>query len=275
MLLIQVLAACGGGQVVLQNKGSDTMVNLLQRLSEEYMAVKPGVVVAVTGGGSGTGIKSLIDGTTDMANASRAMKEEEKKQAEANGVHPVENIIAHDGLAVYVHKDNPIASLSFEELKCIYEATGTCAKWSDLGVTLDCGGSDQILKVGRQNNSGTYEYFREEILGATGKFTNTMDQSGTQQVVDVVGTSPCAIGYGGMGYHSDKTRFVCMSREKGGQCAEPTVENVKSGAYDFSRPLYIYTKGEPAGEVKAFLDWTKGEAGQKIVLDSGFVPLTK
>lgn len=275
MLLMQMLGACGGGAVVLQDKGSDTMVNLLQRLSEEYTKVKPGVVVAVTGGGTGTGIKSLIDGTTDMANASRPMKAEEIEQAEKNGVHPVENVVAYDGLAIYVHKDNPLTALSFEELKCVYDAGGACAKWSDLGVTLDCGGSDQILKVGRQNNSGTYEYFREEVLGKTGKMTNTMDQSGTQQVVDVVGTSPCAIGYGGMGYHSDKTRFVCLSREKGAPCTEPSVENVKSGRYDFSRPLYIYTKGEPQGDVKAFLDWAKTDAGQTIVLDSGFVPLTK
>ena len=267
------LVGCGGGPVVLQDKGSDTMVNLMQKLSEQYLAEKPNVVVAVTGGGTGTGIKSLLDGTTDMANASRGMKDEEKKQAEEKGIHPVETVIAFDGLAIYVHQDNPLAAASFEDLKCIYGAEGTCKRWSDLGVTLDCGGSDEILKVGRQNNSGTYEYFREEVLGKEGKFTNTMDQSGTQQVVDVVATSPCAIGYGGMGYHNAKARFVCLSKAKGAPCTEPSVDHVKDKSYDFSRPLYVYTNGAPQGEVAAFLEWAKGPVGQKIVLDSGFVPL--
>lgn len=267
------LVGCGEGPVVLQDKGSDTMVNLMQKLSERYLTEKPSVVVAVTGGGTGTGIKSLLDGTTDLANASRPIKDEEKKHAEEKGIRPVETILAYDGLAIYVHKDNPLATMSFEDLKCVYAADGACKRWADLGVTLDCGGSDEILKVGRQNNSGTYEYFREEVLGKEGKFTNTMDQSGTQQVVDVVATSPCAIGYGGMGYHNEKARFVCLSRAKGAPCTEPSIENVKSKAYDFSRPLYVYTNGAPQGEVAAFLEWAKGPAGQKIVLESGFVPL--
>jgi len=272
---LPLLVACGSGTqpVLLQDKGSDTMVNLMQLLSEQYMTVRPEVIVAVTGGGSGTGIKALIDGTTDLANASRPMKAEEKAQIEKKGGSVHETIIAYDGLAIYVSKDNPLASVSFEELKCIFASDGTCNEWSDLGVTMDCGGSDEILKVGRQNNSGTYEYFREEIIGATGKFTNTMDQSGTQQVVDVVATNKCAIGYGGMGYHNANVRFVCLSKNKGEPCAEPTVEGVKSGAYTFSRPLYVYTNGAPAGEAKAFLDWVLGPEGQKIALDSGFVPL--
>jgi phosphate transport system substrate-binding protein len=268
-----LLVACGAGadQVVLQDKGSDTMVNLMQLMSEEYTKEKPDVIVAVTGGGTGTGIKALIDGTTDLANASRAMKAEEKQQVEAKGGSVHETVVAYDGLAIYVAKDNPIASISFDELKCIFANDGTCASWTDLGVTMDCGG--EILKVGRQNNSGTYEYFREEILGREGKFTNTMDQSGTQQVVDVVATNKCAIGYGGMGYHNEDVRFVCLAKVKGEPCAEPTVESVKSGAYKFSRPLYVYTNGAPAGEAAAFLDWVRGPVGQKVALDSGFVPL--
>jgi phosphate transport system substrate-binding protein len=272
---LAALVACGGGDrpTVVQDKGSDTMVNLMQRLSEDYTKVKPTTVVAVTGGGSGTGIKALIDGTTDLANASRPMKQDEKDLAEKNGVHPVETTVAFDGLAIYVHKDNPIQSIAFEDLKCIFGADGACGKWSDVGVTLDCDGVDTIVKVGRQNNSGTYEYFRDEVLGKDGKFTNTMDQSGTQQVVDVVGTTKCSIGYGGMGYHTANARFVCLTKEKGGTCTEPTVDSVKAGTYPFSRPLFVYTKGEPAGAVKEFLDWVKGPDGQKIVLDSGFVPL--
>ncbi|MCA9489367.1 MAG: PstS family phosphate ABC transporter substrate-binding protein [Myxococcales bacterium] len=273
MLWTMLLLGCGRRVDVLQDKGSDTMVNLMQRLSETYLQVDREVVVAVTGGGSGTGIKSLIDGTTDMANASRSINAKELEQAAANGADPIDHVLAYDGLAVYVNADNPVRALSFEELKCIYAADGGCDHWSDLGVTLDCAGSDEILKVGRQNNSGTYEYFREEVVGKHEKMARTMDQSGTQQVVDVVSTATCAIGYGGMGYHAATARFVCLAREKGGGCSEPTVENVASGSYDFSRPLHVYTNGEPDPEVADFLSWARSPDGQQVVLESGFVPL--
>ncbi|MEZ4241240.1 MAG: PstS family phosphate ABC transporter substrate-binding protein [Myxococcota bacterium] len=274
-MLLALVLGCGGGpsRTLLQDKGSDTMVNLMQRMSEEYTKEHPTVIVAVTGGGSGTGIKALIDGTTDMANCSRPMSDEEKALAEKNGVHPHETVVAYDGLSIYVNKDNPIERIDFEQLKCIYGASGTCNHWSDLGVTLDCGGTDEIVKIGRQNNSGTYEYFREEVLGDEGKFTNTLDQSGTQQVVDVVGTSKCAIGYGGMGYHTESARFACLAKATDGPCAEPTIETVKQGAYVFARPLYVYTNGAPTGEVSTFLDWARAESGQKVAIDSGFVPL--
>jgi phosphate transport system substrate-binding protein len=269
-----LVPGCGsGGQTLLQDKGSDTMVNLMQRMSEEYSKSNPTVIVAVTGGGSGTGIKSLIDGTTELANSSRPMSPEEKHLAEAAGVHPHETTVAYDGLAIYVHAANPATDISFADLKCVFSADGACKRWSDLGVTLDCGGSDEILKVGRQNNSGTYEYFRDEVLGKEGKFTNTMDQSGTQQVVDVVATSPCAIGYGGMGYHSEKVRFLCLSKEEGAACSTPTVDSVKNGTYGFARPLFVYTNGVPQGTAKTFLDWVVSASGQKVALDAGFVPL--
>jgi len=272
-LLIPSLVGCGPGPVLVQDKGSDTMVNLMQRMSEEYQKVKPTVIVAVTGGGSGTGIKSLIDGTTDLANASRKMTDEEMTLAKSKGVAPTETIVAYDGLSIYVSKDNPVQQITFADLKCIYSADGACKKWSDVGVTLDCGGTDDIVKVGRQNNSGTYDYFREAVLGKEGKFTTTMDQSGTQQVVDVVGTSRCAIGYGGMGYHSDQVKFVCLTADPATPCVEPTVDTVKSNKYPFSRPLQVYTNGAPQGETKAFLDWVLSEPGQKVALDAGFVPL--
>ncbi len=282
-LAILSLAACGGGAsdapvedkpVVLQDKGSDTMVNLMQRLSEEYSKTNPKVIVAVTGGGSGTGIKSLIDKTTDIANSSRAMKDEEKAQASANGVTAFETEVALDGLSIYVDKDNPITQISFEELKCIFGSDGTCNHWKDVGVALDCGnGDDTIVKVGRQNNSGTYEYFKEVVLGKEGKFTSTMDQSGTQQVVDVVGTTKCAIGYGGMGYSSATTRHVCLSKAKGEACIEPSEANVLAGSYPFSRPLYVYTNGEPTGAAKDFIAWVLSPAATPTIVASGFVPL--
>jgi phosphate transport system substrate-binding protein len=269
-MLAALAVACGKpSTAVLENKGSDTMVNLMQRMSEAYRAVDPGVVIAVTGGGSGTGIKSLTDGTATMANSSRKMSEEEVAAAKANGVNPHETIVAYDGLAIYVHKDNPIESLSFDDLRCIYDSAGTCKTWADLGVPLDC----EIVKLSRQNNSGTYEYFRDEVLGKEGKFTTTMDQSGTQQVVDLVGTTACAIGYGGMGYHSEAARFVCLSRAESDTCAVPSVESVKAGSYTFSRPLYVYTNGAPEGAIARYLEWVTGPEGQALALEAGFVPL--
>ena len=285
LLVSLLLAACSrpeataegaaptpGKPTVLQAKGSDTMVNLVQRLSEEYSKDHPTVIVAVTGGGSGTGVKALIDGTTDIATASRAMKPEEVTLAEGKGVHPVETVVAFDGLSIYVNTANPIASIDFDKLKCIFGSEGTCARWSDVGVTLDCDGSDTIVKVGRQNNSGTYEYFKEHVLGKEGKFTSTMDQSGTQQVADVVGTTKCAIGYGGMGYASATSRSVCLGKAATDACVEPSEANVLNNSYPFSRPLFMYTNGAPTGPILAFIDWAKGPAAKAFVVESGFVP---
>ncbi len=280
--VIPFLVACGGGgggsgvdagPTLVQAKGSDTMVNLMQVLSEEYTKVNTKVIVAVTGGGSGTGIKALIDGTTDIAMASREMKENEIELAKKNGRDPVRTVVASDGLTIYVNKENPIEKLTFEQLKCIYGLDGPCNHWKDLGVTMDCGGADEIVKLSRQNNSGTYEYFRDEVLGREGKFTNTLDQSGTQQVLDVVATSKCAIGYGGIGYHTAGARPVCLAKGSEDTCVVPTADTVRAGAYSFGRPLQVYTSGAPTGAAKEFMDWTLSPAGQKVVLSAGFVDL--
>ncbi len=259
---------------VVQVKGSDTMVNLMQAYSEAYSKQNPKFIVAVTGGGSGTGIKALIDKTTDLAAASRPMKADEVTLAEGNGVHPVETVVAFDGLSIYVNKENPIAQLDFVQLKCIYAADGACAHWKDLGVTLDCDGTgdDTIVKVGRQNNSGTYEYFKEHVLGKESRFAATMDQSGTQQVVDVVATTKCGVGYGGMGYHHANARSVCLAKGEGEACVEPTEASVLAGKYPFSRALFIYTNGAPNGSIAEFLDWAKGPGAKDVVVGAGFVP---
>lgn len=271
------LFACNGhpDRVILQDKGSDTIVNLMARESEHYLKRSANVVVAVNGGGSGTGFKSLIDGTTDIANASREIKDKEIALAKEHGVNPVATVIARDGLAIYVSDKNPIDHITFSQLKCIYSETGTCSHWSDLGVTLDCGGGDdQIIKLNRQNNSGTYEYFKDQVLGKKGKFTNTMDQSGTQQVADVIGTSLCAIGYGGMGYSNHPgVRYACLAKADDAPCDNPTIAEVKAGNYPFSRPLYVYTNGAPTGHIGEFIDYVLSPEGQQIVLNAGFVPV--
>ena len=264
---------CGPERPVLQVKGSDTLVNLMVRLSENYAADPRRPAVAVSGGGTGTGLAAITDGTTDFASASREIKPRESSTAAARGRRPIGTVIAHDGLSIYVNRDNPVAGLTVADLRCIYAKGGACRRWSDLGVTLDCRGSDEIVRIGRQNNSGTYEYFREIVLGNDGYFASTMDQSGTQQVVDVIGTVPCAIGYGGMGYATEQARFVCLARAPGEPCVEPTIEAVTRRAYPFSRPLYLYSDGEPTGDRRDFLAWVLGPAGQRLVLDAGFVPV--
>lgn len=264
---------CGpGDRTVLRSKGSDTMVNLMVRLSERHAQRRPQAVLAVSGGGSGTGIAGLVDGTTDFAAASREIKAHELAAARERGVRPHATVLAHDGLAVYVHRDNPIARLSIADLRCIYADGGGCTTWSSLGVSLACPGGDEIIRLGRHNNSGTHEYFRETVLGRRGSFAPTMEQSGTQQVVDVISTAPCAIGYGGMGYQSDAVRFVCVAEDDPGPCHEPSLASVTAGRYPFARPLYLYTDGPPTGEAAAFVSWALGPEGQALVLASGFVP---
>ena len=174
-VLAAMLTSCGGSvngssRTIIQNKGSDTLVNVAQAWAEEYSKINQTCAVAVTGGGSGTGISAMINGTVDIANASRAMKEKEMKMARDNGVDPIEFTVGFDALAVYVHKDNPIESITIEQLAMIYGEGGEVENWSQIGVQMPAGASDEIVRVSRQNNSGTYAYFREAVLGRTGNY---------------------------------------------------------------------------------------------------------
>lgn len=263
---------------IVRVEGSDTMVNLAQAWAEEYNKTDPDISIQVSGGGSGVGIASLIDGVTDMANASRKMKEKELARAEQNtGKEPQEFVVALDALAVYVHKDNPIDSISIEQLAEIYGDGGTITKWSQLEVDNSACASDKITRVSRQNNSGTYHYFREAVLGKRRDYKlGSIDQSGSKDVVALVSRTPCAIGFSGMGYKNDEVKWlkVKTSNEQDGG-VEPSVASAADGSYPIARPLLIYTLGEPTGAIKAYLDWILSPAGQKVVLDLGYVPLSK
>ena len=187
---------------VITITGSDTMINLAQAWAEEYGKLHPDIDPQVAGGGSGVGISGLIDGIVDIANASRKMKDKEKKLAKDknDGVEPVEFVVGQDALAVYVHKDNPLDSISIEQLAEIYGDGGSIVKWSQLGVQHTGCESDEIVRVSRQNNSGTYVYFREAVVGKGRDFKlGSVDQSGSKDVVALVSRTPCAIGYSGMG----------------------------------------------------------------------------
>ena len=281
-----LLVGCGGGgsssgdgqagagdKTILQNQGSDTMVNLAQAWAEAYNTVDPSVSIEVSGGGSGTGIAALINGTTDIANCSRSMKDIEKEKAKNNGgKDPKELIMGFDALAVYVHKDNPMNEITLEQLAQIYGKEGKVTKWSELGVTVP-GGSDEIIRISRQSNSGTYAYFRETVLGEEGDFKlGSRDLHGSKDVVETVGSTITAIGYSGMGYHEpDKVKMLKVALKKGDKSYEPNVQNTLDKTYPIARPLFMYTLGEPTGKVKEYLDWCLGPEGQKHVISNGYV----
>ncbi len=274
-LAAAALSACGGGErrQVIQNKGSDTLVNVAQAWAEAYQTVDPSVVVAVSGGGSGTGIAAMINGTVDIANSSRAMKDKELQLARDSGQDPVQHIVGYDALVVYLHSDNPLSSLGLDQLAEIYGDGGTYQSWTDLGVEVPGCQGQEIVVVSRQNNSGTYAYFRETVLGRTGDFRlGTRDMHGSKDVVDLVEKTPCAIGFSGLAYATDHVTLACISSEEGGACVSPSVATASDGSYPIARPLFMYTNGEPAGKVGEYLNWIKSDAGQCIILEKGYAP---
>lgn len=267
-------APAAGASVTLQNKGSDTMVNLAQGWAEEYRKVHPNVALAVSGGGSGTGIAALENNTVDIANASRELKAEEKEKIKASSQKDaVEHVVAHDALAIFVHKDNPLEKITKTQLAEIYGEKGKTEKWSDLGVTVPGCSDGSIVRVSRQNNSGTYEYFREWALGKGDFKLGSRDMQGSKDVADLVTTTPCAIGYSGMGYITASLRAVPVAPDDASPGVAPTIENVLVKTYPISRPLFMDTVGEATGESARYIQWIQSDAGQAIVEKSGFVPL--
>jgi phosphate transport system substrate-binding protein len=249
-------------------KGSDTMVILGQRWAETYMQKMPGVTVQVTGGGSGTGIAALINGGTDICQSSRPMKDKEKEQARTRHNKDVKEIpVALDGVAIYVHTSCPVKSLTKAQLKGIY--TGKITNWRELGWQ-----DAQIVVYSRENNSGTYVFFKEHVLDNEDFAKDVQTLPGTAAVVNATSKDLRSIGYGGIAYGSG-IRIVPIAPDEGGEPVPATLENVQSNRYPLSRNLFFYTIGEPAGEVKAFIDWVLGEEGQKICDQVGFYPLTR
>ncbi|MBI5686529.1 MAG: phosphate ABC transporter substrate-binding protein [Verrucomicrobia bacterium] len=279
-----LMAGCGKGgdgsksgaaKTTIQNKGSDTMVNLAQAWAEEYKKLAPDVDVEVSGGGSGVGIAALIRGTIDIANASRDMKPQEVEQAKKNtGNEPKQFVIGYDALGIYVHKDNPLTEISIEQLAEIYAEDGKFTKWSDLGVTM-AAGKDEIIRVSRQSSSGTYEFFREHVLNKKDFKLGSRDMNGSKEVVELVANTPGAIGYSGMGYNEPgKVKMLKVSSKKGEPAVEPSVANTMSKKYPVARSLDLYTLGEPEGAVRKYVDWILSDAGQKVVEANGYVPLS-
>ncbi len=283
ILFLAAVSSCGDkpGQDAqkkqfIQNSGSDTMVNLAQLWAEEYKKVVPDVSVEVGGGGSSVGIRDLTQGIADIANCSRDMTASELEQAERNtGKRPVEWVVGYDAMAIYAHKDNPIETLTLEELAEIYGEGGKVDLWSQLEVdNKKLCPSDEVVRVSRQNSSGTYAYFREVVLHKKDFKLNSRDMSGSKDVVELVGHTPCAIGYSGMGYKTDDVKFVKIASKKGGEAYSPTLENVLAKKYPLARSLNMYTLGKPEGQVKAYIDWILSPQGQEIVEKSGYIPVS-
>jgi phosphate transport system substrate-binding protein len=235
--------------------------------------VHPNVAVAVTGGGSGTGFSALINGTVDIANASRQIRDSEIEAARAQGFEPLEFIVGYDALAVFLHADNPIDAMTFGQLAAVYGEGGAFDAWSDLGISVPGCPSDEIVRVSRQNNSGTYAYFRETVLGEGEYKLGSRDMHGSKDVVDLVEHTPCAIGYSGLAYATEHVKMPCISTEEGAPCVSPSMETAVDRTYPIARPLFMYTAGEPEGATKEYLDWILSDEGQCILVEKGYAPV--
>ena len=258
----------------IQNKGSDTMVNLAQAWAEEYHKVAPDVDVEVSGGGSGVGIAALEKGTIDIANASRNMKPEEIEAAKKNtGKEPKEFVVGYDALAIYVHRNNPLNEITLDQIAQIYKEGGAITKWSDLGVTIPGASGDEIVRVSRQSSSGTYEFLREHVLNKKDFKLGSRDMNGSKEVVELVASTPTAIGYSGMGYATPAVKMLKVKKTAADPAYDPNVANTLAKTYPIARSLLVYTLGEPQGAVRNYVEWMMSDAGQKVVEATGFVPL--
>jgi len=285
ILVVLIISACsseaGDGNTsptesneYLNNVGSDTMVNLALAWAEEFQMENPQSNLAVSGGGSGTGIASLINNTTDVANASRKIKSEEIANAEENGIEPNEFIVARDAIAIIVNPNNPISELTLQQLSDIY--SGKINNWQELG------GEDRpIVRLSRETNSGTHVYFLEQVLRLGDKEDKTLFSTDTLLLPssEVIGAeirqNPNAIGYDGLGYVTPDMKVVAVAdaRQEILEFIFPSAGTVNNGTYPIARDLYMYTAGQPEGFIKRYLEWIFTPQAQDIVTELGFVPV--
>jgi phosphate transport system substrate-binding protein len=268
-----------GKKTSIANVGSDTMLNLGIAWAEAYQKVDPTVSVEVNGGGSGQGVAALINDACQIANCSRSFEEKEVADFKSKhpGKEPKEFMVGYDALSVFVHKDNPLEQISIEELQQLYMKDGKISKWTELGVSSVPGAKgDEVILVSRQNNSGTYHYFREVIVGKKNEMRlGTIDMNGSKDVVGLIAKTPNAIGYSGMGYATPEVKQLKVSKKKGEKGVAPSIATTLDKTYPIARPMFMYTAGEPVPAVKKYIEWILAEPGQKIVAETGYVPLPK
>jgi len=280
LTMVLLLGACRGAQPnhshTIAVKGSDTLVQVATGWTQTYSA-KPGRVrVSASGGGSGVGIAGLIDGTVDIATSSRELKPKERAELQARrGLEAHEHFIGSDALAIFVHPSNPLESISLTQLGELWAEDGTVKDWSQVAP----GMKGPIVLIGRQNSSGTYDYFCEVVCakGKDGKAREfrggVSELSGSSEVLEKIAGAPLALGYSGMGYRTPHVKWLAVSRTDGAAAEHPTAEGARSGSYPIARKLYLYTAGQPSAEVTAFLEWVLSDEGQEVVAREGYVPV--
>ncbi len=285
LIILVLLAACNPSDLseaanadnnktdYIENKGSDTIVNLALAWAEQYQTLHPVVSISVTGGGTGTGIAALINKTVDIANASRQIKLEEIQAAQDNGVDPVEFVISKDAIAIVVNPENPVDQLTIQQISDIF--SGKINNWTEVG------GEDRpIVRLSRETNSGTHVYFLENVLRLGEKDNKTLFSTDTlllpssQGITTETSQNPNAIGYDGLGYVTPELKVIAVAVNAEGPFVLPSADTVNQGTYPIARDLYMYTDGQPTGVRKAYIDWIRSVEGQKIVEDLGFVPIT-
>jgi phosphate transport system substrate-binding protein len=258
--------------VYIENKGSDTMVNLALAWAESYQALRPEVSLSVTGGGSGTGIAALINNTVGIANASRSIKQEEIDAAVANGITPVEFVVARDAIGVIINKHNPVDRLTLQQLADIF--TGRIDNWAQVG------GEDlEIVRLSRETNSGTHVYFLETVIRLGSKENkdifsrDTLLLPSSEGIIAEVRDNPHAIGYDGLGYITNEVKVIAIAVDDSSPYILPSIDSVNDSSYPIARDLYMYTPGGPTPIVRTYIDWILSESGQAIVKELGFVPV--
>ncbi|ABR50695.1 phosphate binding protein [Alkaliphilus metalliredigens QYMF] len=260
----------GGNDVdfskLIQIRGSDTMVNLGQQWAEVFMDNYPEAQLAVTGGGSGTGIAAMINGTADIAQSSRQIKGEEIQQGKDNGIEIIEHVTGRDGIAIAVHNDNPVQELTMADLKDIF--TGEKTNWKDFG-----GNDANITLYSRESNSGTYAFFKEFVLEDEEYATHSNLMPSTQAIVEAVIQDVNGIGYIGLAYLSDTVQGVAVSLDDSSEAFLPSLATISAGDYPVARPLFLYTAGEPTGVIEIYMDFIMAAEGQSIVEEIGFIPV--
>ena len=257
----------GSEQRFITIKGSDTMVYLVSSWAETFMKQNPDMEVSVTGGGSGTGIAALLNGTTDICAASRKIKNKELQLALQKNIHPHEIAVAKDGIAVVVHPDNPVKELTLEQLSKIF--TDKSFRWNDVG-----GPDEEILVLSRESSSVTYLFFQEMVLKKQDYMQDAKLMPATSAIIQSVSTDKLAIGYVGLGYAlaaKDKVKIIAVKADDNSPAVMPSDQTVKTGQYPIARPLFLYLNGEPQGTVKTFMDFCLSATGQKVVTDTGYV----
>jgi phosphate transport system substrate-binding protein len=278
LITTRILSGCAprfsaaAAQRAIENKGSDTMVNLALAWAEAYQAETPDVRLSVTGGGSGTGLAALINGTVDIANASRAIKPEEIETAQSNGVDPREFIVARDAIAVIVHPTNPVAQLTLQQVSAIYR--GAITNWKEIG------GEDRpIVLLSRETNSGTHVFFLENVVRLSQNDNkdlfspDTLLMPSSEGITAEVKQNPNTLGYDGLGYVTPEVKVLAIAKDDQSPYVLPTIATTNDKSYPIARDLYMYTRGEPVGMVKAYMEWVLGPEAQQIVAELGFVPV--